>query len=89
MYASNQAFGGQRASIGRAVVLMAGTVMTHGDAHQVLIPATIAEIDSADLPVFVDIRGRRFHGTLLTFQPTTAENIEKMPHDSWTWPPRV
>lgn len=87
MYASKQPFGGQRASVGRSVLLKVGP--SHGAASCELIPATIEKVDSADLPCFRDSTGRYFHGTLLTFQPSTAENVDSLPGDSWTWPPRV
>lgn len=79
-YASERVFGGQRASVGRVVVvrkeheLFVGLIDNIYDDDGVLI-VTPQDNDQSSEFSFVETK--------------TAEDVEKMPEDSWTWPPRV
>ena len=83
MYATKQSFGGQRASLGRAVIFKSDGVPFAG---------TIAAIDTdADHPNIVPIgslNGRTVRA--LRFHETRSEaDLDAMPTDCWTWPPRL
>ncbi|XXX79212.1 hypothetical protein WMF30_10600 [Sorangium sp. So ce134] len=94
-YATDQAFGGQRASIGREVVVAERLADEDGQlTGEVIIRA--GKIDTihvgADRPVICTWSGNVYHpdGAELTFVPcTTQAEVEALPADSWTWPARV
>jgi hypothetical protein len=76
-YATEQMFGGQRASVGRVVVIHT----LHG-----ICADTIDRI-AGEAPVMKFNQGRLNE---FTFHPTTtAADVEAMPPGCWTWPPRV
>lgn len=83
-YATDQKFGGQRASIARAVLYA-----TSGVGMRDLCMMFIVGIDDdTDLPIigsapdacgcFADY-----------FDAKSEEDLERMPPGSWCWPPRV
>ena len=85
MYATDKAFAGQRASIGRTVLVR----RLKGDESPI-DPAIITTIHPGDI---IDARSCEDHAILPlssdTFVTVTAEAIDDMPAGAWTWPPRV
>lgn len=79
-YASEGTFDGQKASVGRVVVvkrsaLAAGIIDGFSGPDQ-------------DSIIIRTLDGERFDH--LKFHPTrTQSDVEQMPDGSWTWPPRV
>ncbi len=101
-YATKQKFGGQVASVGRVVLLMARSVKdkTSGCLHAGVISGISS---SKDLPYIRDLRTdlrfdpwdkpylhRDFAEDAWNFVETsTVAEVEAMPLGSWTWPVRV
>ena len=85
MYASTIMFSGQKASIGRTILVR----RTKGDESPIE-PAVITAIRPGDIIV---ARSCEDHATLVctleTFEAHTAETIDDMTAGAWTWPPRV
>lgn len=89
-YATKQAFGGQRASVGRDV-----TVKDHGD----ILAAKVVGVSGDDLPILrifgrmgsgSEDGGANHHREEISFADVRAEaDIEKAPATCWFWPPRV
>jgi hypothetical protein len=82
MYATKTAFAGQRASLTRAVVIK---------IDGALFAATIGAIDD-DRPSFVTVPhlpNSRAIRALEFFDAKTEADLERMPDNTWTWPPRV
>jgi len=87
-YATVQSFGGQRASIGRVVLVKIG--VGQGDVEPVLAPGMIESIEEGDRPNIRTTTGMRFAGGMLDFAETKTEaDIDSAPLGSWTWPPRA
>lgn len=82
MYASEEKFGGQRASVGRAVVLRddagdeveAGVVTLIPADRRMTITSSLSGVDFEDL-TFVETK--------------TEAEVDALPPKSWTWPVRV
>ena len=85
MYASTIPFAGQKASIGRIILVR----RTKG-AESPIEPAIITVIRPGDI---IDARSCEDHAPLVctpeTFEAHTAETIDGMSAGAWTWPPRV
>ena len=82
MYATKKTFAGQRASLTRAVVIKINNAPFAG---------TIIAVDG-DTPIFsmnpIPPSGNAIH-SLTFYDAKTESDLESMPNDSWTWPPRV
>lgn len=92
-YATEQKFGGQRASVGRAIVL--ATRKHDGKEGTCLRAGTIRAVSSSqDLPYIVvdgepgDLVNKDDLGWKFVETRTESE-VEAMPFGSWTWPPRI
>lgn len=85
MYASSIPFAGQRASIGRTILVR----RTKG-GESPIEPAIITAIRPGNI---IDAREGEDHALLVctpeTFETHTAETIDSMSAGAWTWPPRV
>lgn len=95
-YATEQKFGGQRASVGRVVVLATDR---HDDKSGMCLRAGVilAISSSKDIPYIAA------HASLKTtvghilpgdhewkfVETRTETEVEAMPIGSWTWPPRI
>ncbi len=85
-YASKKSYGGQRASVGR-VVVVARAVTTSGRVE--LRAGVIATILPSGEPS-IDVIGLADAWQEAPFVETkTTSDVEAMPAGSWTWPPRV
>jgi hypothetical protein len=85
-YATDQSFGGQRASVGRVVV-----VCLEREEWPTLVPGLIDSIDVVMDQPWIQVMGAV--GRLL-LQPrysgaATPAEAEAMPPGTWTWPPRI
>ncbi len=82
MYATKEKFAGQRASLTRAVVIK---------VDGALFAATTVAIDD-DRPTFALVphlpNGRAILA-LAFFDAKTEDDLERMPNNVWSWPPRV
>lgn len=94
-YATEQRFGGQRARVGRAVVI---AVKRHDGREGVCLRAGIifAISSTHDAPYIQNIRAAAVEWSglggvieLKYFDAKTEEDLAKMPIGSWCWPPRV
>ena len=85
MYASTIMFAGQRASVGRTILVR----RTKGDESPIG-PAIITAIRPGDI---IDARSCEDHALLVcaleTFEAHTTETLDSMSAGAWTWPPRV
>ena len=85
MYATITKFAGQKASVGRIVLVR----RTKG-SESPIEPAIITAIRPGDI---IDARSCEDHALLVctpeTFEAHTAETIDGMSAGAWTWPPRV
>jgi hypothetical protein len=83
MYASEQSFGGQRASVGRVI-------LTRRGESSELQPCIITRIRPGDI---IDARsaedGREVWFTADTFTCRTSADVGDMPCGAWCWPPRA
>lgn len=85
-YTSESTFGGQRASVGRVVVVArevtrGGRVELRAGIIATILPSGEPSIDVIGLSDA--LQGAPFVET------KTPEDAEAMPAGSWTWPPRV
>lgn len=90
-YATQQKFGGQRASVGRIVLLAAPK---HDDPSKVCLRAGIVVAVSAgqDRPYIQDAKTGvvDWGEPMWHFRATTSpEEAEALPLGAWTWPPRI
>jgi hypothetical protein len=85
MYATTIPFAGQKASVGRTILVR----RTKGDESPIG-PAIITAIRPGDI---IDARSCEDHALLVctreTFEAHTAETIDDMTAGAWAWPPRV
>lgn len=79
-YATKQAFGGQRASLGRVILVKGGITQP---PHPMLIDDINGDQDW-DEPV---IKGTC--GTYRFYDAKTEADLATMPDYSWCWPPRL
>jgi hypothetical protein len=81
-YATKQAFGGQRASIGRVVVIR--------DLDGTLAAGMIDLIyEDTDRPRIVRVDSGVSMPGLKFCEAKDEEAVRNLPPDTWTWPPRV
>ncbi len=93
-YATEQKFGDQRASVGRVVI-----VITEDDGERLLTPGIISRIREDDTPLIRTVGSfpsgddtlsdGKDWGGLVYREAVTEADIEALPVDSWTYPPRV
>lgn len=101
-YASRNSFGGQRASIGRVVVVkIDGGELRAGKIEGIDREDTARPKESEDNPGFNHTDGVMIsyspdmgHDTAKLIRPDyfdvkSTEDIDAMPANSWCWPPRV
>lgn len=84
MYASKKTFAGQRASLGRVVIL-------HDAADDPIEPGVFTQIDEQEneaLTITSSFNGVDNVGFTFVETKTEAE-IEALPARAWTWPVRV
>jgi hypothetical protein len=82
MYATKTSFAGQRVALTRAVVIK---------IDGALFAATTVAIDD-DRPTFAvvpHLPNSRTICSLVFFETKTEADLERMPNNAWTWPPRV
>lgn len=89
MYATKQAFGGQRASVGRDV-----TVKDHGVLHAAKIVGVNEYDDLPILRIFARVgcedSGANHHREEISFAEVRSEaDIAEAPATCWFWPPRI
>jgi hypothetical protein len=82
MYASKDPKGGQRPSVGRAVV-----IRPEGEA--LVEAATITRIPNDDSIEITSMYDGREYGDLTFVETRTEADIEALPPNAWTWPVRV
>ena len=87
-YTSEKKYGGQRASIGRSVVVKTEDNGLGAGLIDGIATDTDGETDTEE--VWIAEAGEVGVMTGLVFHPTTTEaEIEAMPVGCWTWPVRV
>lgn len=98
-YATNQSFGGQRASLKRAVVVAqeeledGGGGVAKWTGNTSIVAGEVGEIHGpTDLPVIYACNGEIYHPEeqSLEFVATSTEaEVEALKPGQWTWPVRI
>jgi len=85
-YASDKTYGGQRASVGRVVVVAtpyAGRVVLRAG----IISSILGDGDTPAIEVIGEDTDGKIVGTFV--ETRTGADAEAMPAGSWSWPPRL